>query len=240
MYRGLKLIAIAPVLNEERKIGEVVRRTPRPTVDEVLVIDDGSTDASPRVAADLGATVLPMGRVVGVGAALRAGYQYAIDKGFDVAVVMAGNNKDSPEEIPALVDPIADDRADFVQGSRFLKRDANFGPMPLYRKLATRVHPLLFSLAARHWVTESTNGFRAIHRKVLTDSRLDLSQPWLDEYELEPYLYLRTLQLGYRTTEVPVTKIYPPKHLGQTKMKPLTGWWSILRPLVYVGLGLRK
>ena len=131
-------------------------------------------------------------------------------------------------------------RADFVQGSRFLKREANFGPMPLYRKVATRVHPLLFSLAARKYVTESTNGFRAVHRRVLTDARIDLNQSWLDEYELEPYLYLRTIQAGFRTAEVAVTKVYPPKKLGQTKMKPITGWWSILRPLVYVGLGIRK
>jgi glycosyltransferase involved in cell wall biosynthesis len=240
MFRGLKVIAIAPVLNEEKKIGEVVRRVPRDVADETLVVDDGCTDNSPQVARDLGATVLSMGRKCGVGAGLRAGYQYAVEKGYDVAVVMAGNNKDSPEEIPLLVEPIAEGRAMFVQGSRFLKRDANFGPMPAYRKVATRVHPLLFSLAARKWVSESTNGFRAVHRSVLTDPRLNLDQRWLDEYELEPYLYLRTIQLGYPTAEVPVTKIYPPKKLGQTKMKPLTGWWSILRPLVYVGLGLKK
>lgn len=240
MYRGLRVIAMAPVLNEEQKIGEVVRRTPRDVVDEMLVIDDGCTDRSPEVARSLGAHVLPMGYVAGVGAALRAGYAYAMEHGYDVAVVMAGNNKDSPEEIPALLDPIADGQADFVQGSRFLKREANFGPMPMYRKVATRVHPLLFSLAARKYVTESTNGFRAVHRRVLTDPRIDLNQQWLDEYELEPYLYLRTIQAGFRTAEVPVTKVYPPKKLGQTKMKPITGWWSILRPLVYVGLGLRK
>jgi dolichol-phosphate mannosyltransferase len=75
---------------------------------------------------------------------------------------------------------------------------------------------------------------------VLTDPRLDLSPAWLDAYELEPYLYLRAIRLGYRTAEVPVTKIYPPKALGQTKMPPITGWWSILRPLVYVGLGLKR
>src|SRR3954469_25027810 len=152
MFRGLRVLAMAPVLNEELKIGEVVRRTPRDIVDEMLVIDDGCTDSSPEVARKLGATVLPLGKTVGVGAALRAGYQYAVDKGYDVAVVMAGNNKDSPEEIPLLVDPIADDRADFVQGSRFLKAEANFGPMPVYRKVATRMHPLLFSLVARHRV----------------------------------------------------------------------------------------
>jgi dolichol-phosphate mannosyltransferase len=240
VYRQLSVIAMAPVLDEEGKIGEVVRRTPRPLVDEVLVIDDGSTDRSAEVARAQGATVLPMGRTVGVGAALRAGYSHALAGGYDVAVVMAGNNKDAPEEIPLLLDPIAEGRADFVQGSRFLNRDARFGDMPLYRRLATRLHPLLFSLVSGRHVTESTNGFRAVHRRVLTDPRLDLSAAWLDEYDLEPYLYLRTIRLGYRTAEVPVTKVYPPRALGQTKMRPITGWWSILRPLVYVGLGLRR
>jgi len=240
MYRGLSVLAMAPVLNEEVKIGEVVRRTPRPLVDEMLVIDDGCTDRSPEVARSLGATVLPMGHVAGVGAALRAGYKYALEKGYDVAVVMAGNNKDSPEEIPILLDPIADGRADFVQGSRFLKPDANFGPMPVYRKLATRLHPLLFSVVARKRVTESTNGFRALRTSMLKDPRIALDQSWLDQYELEPYLLFKAIRLGYGFAEVPVTKIYPPKKQGQTKMKPITGWWSMLRPLVYLGLGLKE
>lgn len=240
MYRGLSVMAMAPVYNEEQKIGEVVRRTPRPLVDELLVIDDGCTDRSPEVAREGGARILTMGACVGVGAALRAGYAEAVKGGYDVAVVMAGNNKDSPEEIPQLLDPIADDRADFVQGSRFLKEGAHFGEMPAYRRMATRIHPLLFSLVARKWVTESTNGFRAVHRRVLEDPRLDLDQRWLDEYELEPYLYIKALRLGYRSAEVPVSKIYPPKKLGQTKMKPITGWWSILRPLVLLGLGIKK
>lgn len=240
MYRGLSVIAIAPVLNEETKIVDVVRRMPRPVVDEVLVVDDGSIDASADVARAAGATVLAMGRTVGVGAALRAAYRHAVDHGYDVAVTVAGNNKDSPEEIPALLDPIAEGRADFVQGSRFLKRHASFGAMPLYRRVATRVHPLLFSLVSRRWVTESTNGFRAIRRAVLADPRLDLSASWLDEYELEPYLYLRAIRLGWRTAEVPVSKVYPPRRVGQTKMRPISGWWSILRPLLYVGLGIRR
>ena len=73
MYRGLRVVALTPVLNEEQKVGEVVRRMPRPLVDEVVVIDDGSSDRSAAVARELGARVLPMGRVLGVGAALRAG-----------------------------------------------------------------------------------------------------------------------------------------------------------------------
>jgi dolichol-phosphate mannosyltransferase len=240
MYAGLSIIAIAPAYNEEQKIGSVVGRTPRDVVDEILVVDDGSVDRSAEVARELGATVLAMGSTVGVGAALRAGYAYAVKEGYDVAVVMAGNNKDAPEEIPTLLDPIAQGRADFVQGSRFLKKDRSFGDMPVYRRIATRVHPLLFSLVARRRVTESTNGFRAVHRRVLLDPHIDLEQSWLDEYELEPYLYIRAIRRGYRTTEVPVTKVYPPKEMGQTKMKPFVGWWSILRPLVLLGLGLRR
>lgn len=238
MYRGLTVCLIAPVLDEERKIGDVLRRTPRDVVDETLVVDDGSTDRSAEVARSHGATVLPMGRIVGVGAALRAGFQWAKARGFDVIVVIAGNSKDAPQEIPRLLDAIAEG-ADFVQGSRFLPGGAT-GGMPLYRRLATRVHPLLFSLAARKWVSESTNGFRAFRTRLLDDPRIDLEQSWLDEYELEPYLYWKVIRLGYRTAEVPVTKIYPSRSVGYTKMPPVTGWWSILRPVILLGLGLRK
>jgi len=240
MYRQLSVIAIAPAFNEEVKIGEVVRRVPRNIVDEMLVVDDGSTDRSAEVSRKAGATVLSLGQTIGVGAALRAAYAYAVEKGYDVAVVMAGNNKDAPEEIPLLLDPIADGRADFVQGSRFLSRNASFGDMPLYRRLATRLHPILFSIAARKKVTESTNGFRALHTRVLKDARLDLSDRRLDGYELEPYLYLRVIKLGYRTAEVPVTKLYPPKEIGQTKMRPLIDWWAILRPIAWATFGTRK
>jgi dolichol-phosphate mannosyltransferase len=240
VYRGLSVLAIAPVLDEERKIGEVVRRVPRDVVDEIVVVDDGSVDGSAAVAAAGGATVFPLGRTVGVGAALRAAYRYAELRGYDVAVVMAGNNKDAPEEIPILLDPIADGRADFVQGSRYLKADADFGDMPGYRRFATRLHPRLFSLISGRKVTDSTNGFRAVRTSLLRDPRVDLTAERLDQYELEPYLYLLAIRLGFAVTEVPVTKVYPPKSLGQTKMKPITGWWSILRPLVWAAFDVRR
>jgi dolichol-phosphate mannosyltransferase len=240
LYRGSSVLLIAPVWNEELKIGSVVERVPRDVVDEVLVVDDGSDDGSASVASGLGATVLPLGRTLGVGVAIRTGYRFAIDKGYDIAVVIAGNNKDAPNEIPKLLDPIVEDRADFVQGSRFLTERPSFGPMPAYRKVATRLHPMLFSLVARRRVTDSTNGFRAIRSAVLKDVRVDMDQEWLARYELEPYLYLKAIRLGYRVMEVPVTKIYPAKALGQTKMDPMTDWWRLLSPIFYLGLGLKR
>jgi dolichol-phosphate mannosyltransferase len=240
MFRGLKVLAMAPVLDEKVKIVEVIRRVPRDVVDEILIVDDGSTDGSPDVCRDVGATVVELGKTLGVGAAIRTGYEYAVDHGFDVAVVMAGNNKDSPEEIPLILEPIASGRADLVQGSRWLAESNDFGDMPAYRKLATRLHPFIFRLISSAKLTDTTNGFRAARTSMLSDPRLALDQRWLDEYELEVYLLYKAAKLGYRVTEVGVTKRYPPKELGQTKMKPIVGWWSILRPLFLLGLGIKK
>ncbi|HJQ90493.1 MAG TPA: glycosyltransferase family 2 protein [Acidimicrobiia bacterium] len=230
---------MAPVLDEEQKIGKVVERVPRDVVDRTLVVDDGSADSSADVARSKGAEVIELGRTIGVGAAIRAAFEYAVSEGFDVVVVMAGNNKDSPEEIPLLLDAIAAG-ADLVQGSRWLGDSTDYGDMPGYRKLATRLHPMLFNLISPTRLTDTTNGFRAVRTAVLRDPRLDLDQRWLDEYELEVYLLWKAVKLGYRVSEVGVTKRYPPKELGQTKMKPITGWWSILRPLVLLGLHIKK
>ena len=74
----------------------------------------------------------------------------------------------------------------------------------------------------------------------MQDPRINWQQDWLNKYELEPYLLYKVITLGYKHTEVPVTKIYPPKNLGYTKMRAVTGWWSILRPLVYLALGIKE
>jgi len=240
VYKSRSVLLIAPAFNEEVKIGEVVRRTPREMVDTVLVIDDGSTDGTAAAARRHGAEVISLDRVYGVGYAIRRGFEEARRRGFDIVVVIAGNNKDAPEEITRLLDPICDTDDDFVIGSRYLAGGRYGGDMPLYRKLATRLHPFLVSLLCQKRVTESSSGYRAMKVSVLDDPRIDLQQHWLDGYQLEVYLLIKLLKLGYRTTEVPVSKIYPPKAVGNTKVRPLVDWWHMLAPVFIVGLGIER
>lgn len=240
MYKGHKVIVLVPAYNEELKIGKVVARTPREYVDQITVIDDGSTDSTPQVARDEGAEVISLDSVLGVGYALRTGLKYAKSAGFDIAVIMAGNNKDEPQEISRLLDPICDEQYDLVIGSRHMEGGKYGGDMPLYRKFATCLHPLLMSLATGKKLTETTNGFRAIRLSCLDSPKLNLDQEWLDGYGLEVYLLFKMIVCGFRHTEVPCTKIYPPKKLGITKMKPISGWWDILRPVILLGLRIKR
>lgn len=238
--RKLRVLAVPVAFNEEKKIGHVLDRFNRADVDEILVIDDCSTDDTPKVIESRGVKQLRQPKRSGVGAAIRTAIQYARENKFDAIVILAGNDKDRPQEIPRLLKPILEDGYDFVQGSRYLP-GGDFGNMPFYRRIATQfVHPLLFSLITRRRITDSTNGFRAFRLSLFDDARINIHQEWLNAYELEPYIFYKAIKLGYKVGEVPVTKIYPPHELGYTKMKPITGWWSILRPLVYLGLGLRK
>jgi dolichol-phosphate mannosyltransferase len=236
----MKVLAVPVAFNEERKIGSVLDRFQPGLVDDVIVLDDGSTDGTAEVIRNKGVKILSHETRRGVGAAIRSAIRYARDHGYDVIVILAGNDKDRPSEIPRLLAPIAENQYDFVQGSRYLP-GGDFGNMPAYRQIATRwVHPLLFSIITRTRITDSTNGMRAIRLSILDDPRIRLDQDWLDQYELEPYLLYQAIRLGYRFKEVPVTKIYPQKSLGYTKMKPITGWWSILRPIFLLSLGIRK
>lgn len=240
MYKGHKIVALVPAYNEESKIARVIERTDQRLVDTLLVIDDGSTDATAATARGRGATVLSHDIRRGVGAALRSGMEYASGSAFDIAVIMAGGDKDDPSEIPRLLDPICDDGYDFVIGSRFLAGGRCGRNTPLHRRLATRLHPWLMSRFLGKRLTESTNGFRALKLTLLSDDRIKLHQPWMDTYGLEVYLLWKVLKLGYKHTEVSCTKVYPPGLTGYSKMTPIIGWWSILSPIFLLGFGLRR
>ena len=210
---------------------------------DYLIVDDGSTDGTTAMIEsyqDRGVKTIKHVQRQGVGSAIRTAIMYAIKNHYDVLTIMAGNDKDNPQEIPRLLDPILKENFDLVQGSRYLGGGAIGGDMPFYRKIATRVHPCFFSFLTGKRMTDTTNGFRAFKLSLFADQQMNIRQEWLNCYELEPYVLFKAVKLGYKVTEAPVSKIYPPKKLGYTKMRPITGWWSILRPLIFLGLGIRK
>lgn len=240
-------ILVCPIaFNENVKLRKVIERFLKSDISkktDYLVVDDASDDGTTEVIksfASRGVATVKHEKRQGVGAAIRTAVEYAQKKNYEVLVVMAGNNKDNPDEIERLIDPIINENYAFVQGSRFKSAGGIGGDMPLYRKYATRMHPWLMSLITGHKVTDSTNGFRAFRLSIFSNLKINIDQPWLDRYELEPYLLYKVITLGFKFKEAPVTKIYPSRKLGYTKMKPVTGWWSILRPLIYLGLGIKK
>ncbi len=240
MTAPVRILAAVLAYNEGEKIRRTLARHPQPRPYDLLVMDDGSTDASLDSLPSNGLRVLRNVGKRGVGSAMKRIFEYALEHDYDILVIQAGNDKDDPGEIPRLLEPILSGEADFVQGSRFLP-GGGYSNTPAYRVAATRyLHPLLFSASVGKRVTETTNGFRAFRTALLRDPRVNWRQDWLDRYELEPYLLFQAIRLGYRHREVPVHKIYPPRAEGYTKMPPLVGWWSILRPIFLLGLGLRK
>ena len=241
-----KVIVCPPIYNEKNKVKSVIERFLQSKAYQkvdYLIVDDASTDGTSEVIQGYeksGVKTIRHPQRRGVGGAIKTAMTYALEQGYEILVIMAGNDKDDPNQILDVAGPVLNGECDFVQGSRYLKKQEHFGDMPFYRRIATKIHPWLMSFITRHKVTDSTNGFRAMRASLFKDPRIDWHQDWLDTYELEPYLLYKTIVLGYKYKEVPVTKIYPPRQTGYTKMAAVTGWWSILRPLIYLGLGLKK
>jgi len=242
---SLKKIAIVPVYKDTGNIAKVLTKFREKVVDEICIVIDCATkdelDEIGKAAAKIGTPVhvIRNKERKGVGYAIREGIEYALSNGYDVAVVMAGNNKDDPREIPRLLTPILKEGYDYVQGSRFLpggKRVKN----PFLRGLFSRIYPFVWTLLTNIRCTDVTNGFRAYKLKIFSDKRINIWQSWLDSYELEYYIHYKVLMLGYKMKEVPVSKVYPYRHKGgYSNISPFRDWWKIVGPLVYLKLGVK-
>lgn len=229
--------AVLPLYDEGAVIADLVRRMPA-EVAETIVVDDGSSDAGPDLATAAGATVLRHDGHRGVGAAIRTGIEVARAHGHWSVVIMAGNGKDDPAEAPLLIDRLRGGD-DYVQGSRFLAGGSHRN-LPRARYFMIKGYTLVFRLLIRRAGTDVTNGFRAYRLALFDDPRIDIDQEWLDHYELEYYIHYKAMTLGFRTSEVPVSKTYPARSRSYSKIRPFRDWWSIIRPIVLLRLGLRR
>ena len=239
LYPGHRVLAMFPFYNEADKLPALAERCRPGLVDRFVAVNDGSTDAGPAILRRHGITVFDQPRG-GIGACITRCIRYGRENGFDILVVMAGNGKDDPGEIPRLLGPILQRDADYVQGSRFLPGGSSPN-LPTFRRLAIKLLSRVFALLVRGRCTDLTNGFRAYKLKLFDDPRIDAWQDWLRTYEYEYYLHYKAYKLGYRCEEVPVTKAYPAdRGMSYTKIPPVTGWWRMMRPIVLLALGLKK
>ncbi len=163
---SVKRIAIVPALNEEQSVARVVdeiRQFDREF--EVVVVDDGSTDDTASRAEGAGARVLRLPYNLGIGAAMQTGYQYAWDRGCELAVQVDGDGQHDARELSRLIEPIEDGRADVVVGTRFAGDQAY--RTSFLRRIGIRLFARVVSLMVRQRMTDTTSGFRAANRRAI-------------------------------------------------------------------------
>ena len=237
---------VIPVYGESDPICWVLDRFRKGSVSTICLVVDvplrRDMDKTREAARQTGITVhiIKNRNRTGVGSSLRQGLRYLAETEHEIAVIMAGNGKDDPDEIDRLVAPVVGGECDYVQGSRYVPGGRK-NRMPLVRVVFNRVYPLIWNVLTQKKCTDVTNGFRCYGLDVLRDRRINLDQDWLDGYSLEYYLHYKVLSLGYRFKEVPVTKTYPFSNRGgYSKIQPLKDWWPIVSPLMLLFLGVRK
>ena len=194
----MKSIVIIPALNEEAAIGSIVERSLQ-YADDVLVIDDGSTDDTFEIASNAGARVIKHHTNQGKGVSLKDAFGEV--SAYDVVVTIDGDGQHNPDEIPVLIAPIIDGRADLVNGSRYLNGfDEN---TPAYRRVGQRVLDIATNVTSGTSVTDSQSGFRAFSGKTI--SCYKFRDPG---FGVESEMIADAAENNLRIIEVPITVKY--------------------------------
>jgi glycosyltransferase involved in cell wall biosynthesis len=197
----VRVLAIVPAFNEERSLPAVVAglRRSAPFVD-VCVVDDGSTDGTAEVARSLGAILLSLPVNLGIGGAVQAGYRWARDHGYDVAVQVDGDGQHDAAFLPELVEAVASGRAGLAVGSRFAgPRVAGAFRSTWIRRAGIRYLSAMLRLRCGARVTDPTSGFRATGRQGIEL----FARSYPPDYP-EPESIAVAARAGLRVAEVPV------------------------------------
>jgi glycosyltransferase involved in cell wall biosynthesis len=209
MYRDKSIGVVVPAYNEEALVGRTVQSIPD-FVDHVLVVDDGSRDATASVVEEIErqyprVRLIRHGRNRGVGAAVATGYVWCRDHDVDVAVVMNADGQMDPADLPALLDPVVENRADYAKGNRLVTGEA-WKKIPHVRYLGNAALTFLTKIASGYWyITDSQSGYTALNRKALDWLPLESIYPG---YGMPNDLLVTLNIYGMRVIDVPVNPIY--------------------------------
>src|SRR5689334_21698151 len=231
--RSGPIVALIPAYDEDRFIGSVVLKARR-FVDEVIVVDDGSTDETAALAEEAGAQVIRQPSNQGKAAALNAGMAVARQLNATAVILLDGDGQHSPTDIPALLKPILNDEADIVVGSRFMGVASN---TPRWRIFGQQALTVATNFASGVALSDSQTGFRALSKRAV--QHLDFKTRGFS-VESEMQFLIKTYDLS--VSEVPIVVNYDEK----PKRNPVTHGLQVIngimkmigqnRPLFFFGV----
>ena len=235
-YPDLKLSPVVGLIcayEEEANIGAVLAAMPQAACGlplSTLVVVDGGTDRTDQVSIDSGAITFVLSENLGHGFALRVGYALCMELGSTYVVTLDADGQNDPAEIPAMLQPLVDDEADFVVASRRLGRDTTTDRV---RKVGVRLFSWVMSALGGTKLTDTSNGYRALRTLMLDDVAHRLRQ---SQYQTAELLMV-CMKRGWRITERPT--VWLPRASGTTKKGKnylfgfrygrvvLTTWWRV-------------
>lgn len=194
----MNTVAVVPAWNEAQAIGEVLDGL-LPRVDAVIVVDDGSTDRTADIAAARGARVVRHVLNRGLGAAIATGIRAALAQGADIVLTFDADGQHRSDDVPAVLAPIKDGKADVVIGSRMLTKEG----MPFLRRVANRIGNAVTAVLFGARVSDSQSGLRAFSR-----AAAEKIQIRTDRMEVSSEIVAEIFRHRLRLAEVPVATVY--------------------------------
>jgi len=228
-----RYLAIVPAFNEAEAIaGAVAAIYERAPNFDVLVVDDGSIDATAERARSTGAEVLRMPFNLGIGGAMQSGYIYALEHGYEVAVQVDGDGQHDPSHIHDLLECLhSDPELNMVTGSRFLDPDRDGYRSSAIRRMGIRIFSSVVSLITGQRVTDPTSGFRMTNRRGIELFAHDYPH---DYPEVEAILLMHAHRL--RSCEIPVRM--RPRLTGESAISSTQSVYYMVKVLLAVFVGL--
>jgi polyprenyl-phospho-N-acetylgalactosaminyl synthase len=211
--RVMKIFIIVPAYNEESRIGEVIADISK-YADKVVVVDDCSTDNTVKKVRGKNVVLLRHAVNLGQGAAIQTGFDYAKLSGAEVIVTFDADGQFLASEIPAMIKPIIENKADITLGSRFKGKTIN---MPLLRKVVLKVGIIFTYIFSGIKLSDTHNGFRALRRNAI--DRLEITQ---NRMAHASEIIDKIAKSGLSYVEVPVTVKYnTDMKKGQTNLNAI-------------------